>query len=124
MGTIYQVSTISALSLGYTKSVITVEELLRKGGVGLGTYEDVNGEMIVIDDVSYQAQDDGSTYVADGRMGASFAAVGFLKNQPDIRGIQTLFENGFFRSAVIDLPSVVADQEEAGIGKMVAFGNI
>ena len=80
MGTIYQVSTISALSLGYTKSVITVEELLRKGGVGLGTYEDVNGEMIVIDDVSYQAQDDGSTYVADGRMGASFAAVGFLKN--------------------------------------------
>lgn len=80
MGTIYQVSTISALSLGYTKSVITVEELLRKGSVGLGTYEDVNGEMIVIDDVCYQAQDDGSAYVTDGRMGASFAAVGFLEN--------------------------------------------
>lgn len=46
---IYQVSTLQALALGYTRPVITVEELLRHGSIGLGTFEDVNGEMIVLD---------------------------------------------------------------------------
>ena len=47
-GKYYQVSTLTALSLGYSKSVITVEELLSHGDTGLGTFEDVDGEMIVI----------------------------------------------------------------------------
>ena len=40
----YQVSTLQALALGYTKAVITVSELLQYGDTGLGTYEDVNGK--------------------------------------------------------------------------------
>ena len=51
MGKIYQASTIGALSLGYTKAVTTVKELLSHGTVGLGTFEDVNGEMIIDDGV-------------------------------------------------------------------------
>ena len=49
MGKYYQVSTLQALALGFSKSVITVEELLRHGDMGLGTFEDVDGEMIVLD---------------------------------------------------------------------------
>ena len=37
----YQVSTLQALALGYSRAVITVEELLKEGDTGLGTYEDV-----------------------------------------------------------------------------------
>ena len=33
----YQVSTLQALALGYTKTVITVGELLQNGDTGLGT---------------------------------------------------------------------------------------
>ena len=73
---IYQVSTLSALSLGYTKSVITVEELLHRGDTGLGTFEDVNGEMIVVDGVCYQAHEDGSVTTAKKGTGVPFAAVG------------------------------------------------
>ena len=78
MGTVFQVSTMNALAQGYTKSVITVKELLRHGEIGLGTFEDLNGEMIVVDGICYQAQDDGSAYVSDQDMGVPFAAVGIL----------------------------------------------
>ena len=40
---IYQVSTLQALALGYSRSVITVGELLQEGDTGLGTFEDVRG---------------------------------------------------------------------------------
>ena len=45
----YQVSTLQALAMGHTKSVIDVAELKKHGNTGLGTYEGVNGEMIVAD---------------------------------------------------------------------------
>ena len=41
----YQVSTLQALAMGYTRGVITVQELLKHGSIGLGTFEDVNGEV-------------------------------------------------------------------------------
>jgi acetolactate decarboxylase len=47
----YQVSTLQALALGYTRREITVEELKKHGDIGLGTFEDVNGEMIFIDGI-------------------------------------------------------------------------
>ena len=43
----YQVSTLQALALGYSRGVIPVEELLTHGDTGMGTFEDVNGEMIL-----------------------------------------------------------------------------
>lgn len=52
----YQVSTLQALALGYSKSVITVGELLKHGNLGLGTFEDVDGEMIVLDGKCYRAR--------------------------------------------------------------------
>ena len=36
----YQVSTLQALALGYTRGVITVGELKKHGDIGLGTFED------------------------------------------------------------------------------------
>ena len=65
---IYQISTLQALALGYTRSVVTVKELLEHGDIGLGTFEDVNGEMIVIDGACYQAKEDGT--VLKGRLPA------------------------------------------------------
>ncbi len=53
---IYQASTLQALALGYTKPVITVRELLEHGDTGLGTFEHVDGEMIILDGVCYQAK--------------------------------------------------------------------
>lgn len=48
----YQVSSLQALALGYSRAVVTVGELLQQGDTELGTYEDVNGEMIVLDGIN------------------------------------------------------------------------
>lgn len=74
-GKYFQVSTLQALSLGFSKSVITVEELLEHGDMGLGTFEDVDGEMIVLDGKCYRAQNNGEVVPAENKRGVPFAAV-------------------------------------------------
>ena len=72
---IYQISTLQALALGYTRSVIRVEEMLKHGDIGLGTFEDVDGEMIVADGNCYRATEDGTVWEAEPEMGVPFASV-------------------------------------------------
>ena len=71
----FQVSTLQALAMGYTKAVITVEELLKHGSIGLGTFENVDGEMITLDGRCFRATEDGSVVEAEGDMGVPFSAV-------------------------------------------------
>ena len=71
----YQVSTLQALALGFSKSVITVGELLRHGDLGLGTFEDVDGEMIVLDGKCYRAKNNGDVVAAEDERGVPFASV-------------------------------------------------
>ena len=79
---IFQVSTLQALALGYSRSVITVEEFLKHGDIGLGTFEDVNGEMIVVDGACYRAIEDGTAMKAEPDMGVPFAAVAKAGQDP------------------------------------------
>ncbi|MBQ8941670.1 MAG: acetolactate decarboxylase [Firmicutes bacterium] len=81
---IYQVSTLQALVLGYTRPVITVEELLEHGDTGLGTFEGVGGEMIVVDGHCYCAANDGSVTESDPKTGVPFAAVTKIKDGREI----------------------------------------
>ena len=77
---IYQVSTLQALALGYTRPVVTVQELLEHGDTGLGTFENVDGEMIVLDGVCYQAKPDGSIVRSEDAAGVPFAVAGSIKD--------------------------------------------
>lgn len=71
----YQVSTLQALMLGYSKGVVTVEELTKHGDTGLGTFQDVHGEMIVMDGKVYCADNEGRAEEAAPDIGVPFAAV-------------------------------------------------
>ena len=75
IGRMFQVSTLQALSMGYTRSVITVGELLEHGDTGLGTFEDVNGEMIVLEGHCYRAAKDGTVEEAPRDEGVPFASI-------------------------------------------------
>lgn len=77
----YQVATLQSLALGYTKSVITVGELLKHGDIGLGTFEGVDGEMIVLDGNCYQAIADGTVFEAPAEKGVPFCAVSHMLNE-------------------------------------------
>lgn len=77
---IYQVSTLQALALGYTRPVVTVQELMEHGDTGLGTFENVDGEMIILDGICYQAKQDGSIIRSEDSSGVPFAVVGSIKD--------------------------------------------
>lgn len=57
---LYQVALLQSLVQGYYDGIVTVDELKKHGDTGIGTFEGVNGEMIVLDGTVYQAVADGS----------------------------------------------------------------
>ena len=77
--------------------MINVEKLLKEGNTGLGTFEDVNGEMILMDGKCYRADQNGTVTEVDPGTGVPFAAVAKLygeqqfplRNMADIESIRT-----------------------------------
>jgi acetolactate decarboxylase len=76
--TLYQVSTIDALVLGVFDGVQPVGELKEHGDFGIGTFEALDGEMIVLDGVVYQAKADGHIYVVADNLTTPFATVTYF----------------------------------------------
>lgn len=58
--TIYQVSLLQGLTLGDYNGSITVGELKERGDIGIGTFNRLNGELIMVDGKVYRAASDGS----------------------------------------------------------------
>src|SRR5688572_22101596 len=58
--TLYQVSTSGALVEGIYGGAVRVGTLREHGDLGLGTFEDLDGEMILLDGKFYQVRGDGS----------------------------------------------------------------
>lgn len=105
---IYQVSTLQALAMGYTKKVITVGELLEHGDTGLGTFENVDGEMIVLDGHCYRALEDGRVVEADSDMGVPFSSV------TKFQGILEFEINNI--ESIDDLKRMLTDKVDEGFG--------
>src|SRR5580698_4362033 len=72
---VYQTSTMGALLDGVYDGDVTIRELLRHGNFGLGTFNGLDGEMLVLDGVCYQLRGDGSARVADPDQRTPFAVV-------------------------------------------------
>jgi acetolactate decarboxylase len=72
---VYQTSTMGALLDGVYDGDVTIRELLRHGDFGLGTFNGLDGEMLVLDGVCYQLRGDGSAQVADPEQRTPFAVV-------------------------------------------------
>ena len=64
--TLFQVSTSAALVEGLYQGAVRVSRLLRHGDFGLGTFIDLNGEMVVLDGICYQVSSSGTVAVIDG----------------------------------------------------------
>ena len=76
--TLFQTSTLSALQAGDFDGALTIGELKRHGDFGLGTFNALDGEMVVLDGQVYQAKDDGVAYLAGDAEQTPFAAVTFF----------------------------------------------
>ena len=72
---LYQISTIATLSAGGYDGLIEVDELLDHGDFGLGTFDHLDGEMMVLDGTVYRVPADGVPAEVDGSVTTPFAAV-------------------------------------------------
>ena len=82
--TIYQVALLQSLTQGYYDGIIKVSELKEHGDTGIGTFEGVNGEMIVIDGKVYQALGDGSVQEAADDETVPFSNVTFFDSDVSV----------------------------------------
>ena len=76
--TLFQVSTLHRLEMGNFDGEMTMAELKRNGDFGLGTFNTLDGEMVVVDGQIYQMRDDGMAYPAEDAMQTPYAAVTFF----------------------------------------------
>lgn len=74
-GEVYQVSTIASLLGGGYDGIVTVGTLLRHGDFGLGTYNGVDGEMVVLNGRAYRCSVDAVAHPAPATMRTPFAVV-------------------------------------------------
>lgn len=75
---LYQVSTIDALLSGIYDGSSTAGELKTHGDFGLGTFDAIDGEMVVSEGNVYQVKSDGTIRIADDNAGVPFATVHFF----------------------------------------------
>lgn len=82
--TVYQVALLQSLTQGYYDGIIKVSELKKHGDTGIGTFEGVNGEMIVLDGKVYQALGDGTVKEADDNETVPFSNVSFFDSDVSV----------------------------------------
>jgi len=72
---VYQYSTINALLEGFYEGDITLADLKKYGNFGIGTFNTLDGEMIMLDDIFYSVKSDGKVYIMDEKGKTPFAVV-------------------------------------------------
>jgi acetolactate decarboxylase len=98
--TLYQVSTATALVEGIYQGAVRVGTLREHGDLGLGTFENLDGEMVVLDGQFYQVRSDGSVRECDDDVLSPFAVVTRFKAEatatlaqcPDLSGLTAQFD--------------------------------
>jgi acetolactate decarboxylase len=82
--TLFQVSTSGALVAGVYAGAVCVGTVLKHGDFGLGTFADLDGEMVVLDGHAYQVRCSGCVGDAGANAQAPFAVVTRFSPQTDV----------------------------------------
>lgn len=73
--TLFQVSTSGALVEGIYQKAVSSTLLLNYGDFGIGTFDNLDGEMVVLDGAIYQVRSNGTVTQIQGDTGTPFAVV-------------------------------------------------
>ncbi len=82
---LYQVSTLGALMQGVYDGEIEVGKLVQEGDLGIGTFEALDGEMVVLDGQVYQVRADGKAVEVDDAVKTPFAVVTWFEPDQQIQ---------------------------------------
>ena len=73
--TLFQVSTVGALVEGVYEGAVRVGTLREHGDLGLGTFEHLDGEMVIVDGHVFQVRSDGAVHECDDNVLSPFAVI-------------------------------------------------
>jgi acetolactate decarboxylase len=76
---IYLSAPVNAMLKGYYEENTALGDLKQHGDFGLGTFNNLDGEMVMLDGVIYQLHADGKTYPVDDQIQTPFACVTFYR---------------------------------------------
>lgn len=100
--TLIQVSVIDALLQGFYDGFMPLDELKSYGGFGIGTFNALDGEMIVLNDTVFQVRADGNVYLPADSETTPFAAVtpyltdtSYVLNEVDFASLDENFNTYF-----------------------------
>ena len=89
-GELYQTSLMSALMAGIYDGEMTFGELRKHGDFGLGTFNDLDGEMVGFDGTFYQLRSDGSARPVTPDQKTPFAVVTFFRPGQELDLVQPM----------------------------------
>ncbi|OGT56463.1 MAG: alpha-acetolactate decarboxylase [Gammaproteobacteria bacterium RIFCSPHIGHO2_12_FULL_42_10] len=75
MPTLSQIGTITGLLQGINDGDTTVQQLKALGDIGLGTYNRIDGEMVILDGACYRIKKNGHAEIADPNQCTPFAVI-------------------------------------------------
>jgi acetolactate decarboxylase len=81
--TLTQICTIDALLMGFYDGVVDCGQLKEYGDFGIGTFEALDGEMVVLDGTVYQVKHDGTVAQPENSVGVPFASITHF--EPDLQ---------------------------------------
>jgi acetolactate decarboxylase len=90
VGELYQTSLMSALMAGIYEGEATYGEIRKHGDFGLGTFNDLDGEMVGFDGTFYQLRSDGSARPVTADQKTPFAVVTFFRPEQELDVIQPM----------------------------------
>ena len=83
-GELYQTSLMSALMAGIYEGEATYGQIRKYGDFGLGTFNELDGEMVGFDGTFYQLRSDGSARPITGDQKTPFAVVTFFQPEQEL----------------------------------------
>jgi acetolactate decarboxylase len=89
-GELYQTSLMSALMAGDYEGQMTYGDIRKHGDFGLGTFNDLDGEMVGFDGMFYQVRSDGSARPVTDDQKTPFAVVTFFQPERELNVVQPM----------------------------------
>jgi acetolactate decarboxylase len=115
-GELYQTSLMSALIAGIYEGEMTYGELRKYGDFGVGTFNDLDGEMICFDGSFYQLRSDGSARPVTEDQKTPFAVVTFFKPEWEVDVTQQMAKS--------DLLALIEKETDANLFNAVRVDGV
>lgn len=81
---LYQISTLNALFEGIYDGNMTIKDLRKHGDFGIGTFNSLDGEMVVVEGKFYQIKSNGFAYPVNDSQKSPFAMLKFFRSEKTV----------------------------------------